>query len=288
MSAEPEYRRLVELLQVGGVAVLSGAGLSTESGIPDYRGPDGLRRVSPMTIAEFRASPANRHRYWARSYVGWPRFRAAQPNAGHRAVAALQKVGALREVITQNVDGLHQRAGAEQVIELHGNLARIRCLHCREPMTREQLDQQLAEVNPGFRRGGTGTIQPDGDVVVPEHQVAAFHGPRCPVCGSDMLKPEVVFFGDSVPRPIVERCNQIVDEARALLVLGSSLQVMSGLRFVRRAHAAGLPVAIVTRGPTRGDDRATIRLDAELGPTLTALASDLGVPLSGAPADPGQ
>jgi NAD-dependent SIR2 family protein deacetylase len=271
---EASLAAVVELLRGGDVTVLSGAGLSTESGIPDYRGPDGKRRVTPMTYGEFVASADNRRRYWARSFVGWRRFAAAGPNDGHHAVAALQRLGLLRAVITQNVDGLHQDAGARDVLELHGNLDRVVCLNCGESARREDLDARLREANPGFDVVA-GEIRPDGDVVLPEDAVRGFHPPRCLVCASDLVKPDVVFFGESVPKPLVERCFDEVERSRGLLVLGSSLQVMSGYRFVRRAASLSLPVAIVTRGVTRGDEQATIRLDAPLGVTLSRLVAEL-------------
>jgi len=268
------YDRLVELLRGGNVTVLSGAGLSTESGIPDYRGPDGKRRVVPMTYGEFVASPANRQRYWARSFVGWQRFAGAGPNAGHHAIAELQRLGLVRAIVTQNVDGLQQLAGARDVLELHGNLGVVRCLSCGETTTRAELGRRLAEANPHFE-GVVGQIRPDGDVVLPDDAVAGFHPPRCLVCQSDLVKPDVVFFGESVPKTLVDQCFAHVDASSGLLVVGSSLQVMSGYRFVRRAAAIRIPVAIVTRGSSRGDDQATIRLDAPLGVTLSRIASDL-------------
>jgi NAD-dependent SIR2 family protein deacetylase len=270
------YDRLVELLRGGNITVLSGAGLSTESGIPDYRGPDGRRRVMPMTYGEFVASPANRQRYWARSFVGWRRFASAGPNDGHRAVADLQRLGLVRAIITQNVDGLHQMAGAHHVLELHGNLDRARCLICGESTLRTELDGRLREANPHFE-ADVGEIRPDGDVVLPDEVVAGFHPPRCLVCQSDQVKPEVVFFGESVPKPLVEQCFSHVEASAGLVVLGSSLQVMSGYRFVRRAAANGIPVAIVTQGPSRGDEHATIRLNEPLGVTLTRVVQDLQV-----------
>ena len=248
------YDRLVALLRRGNVTVLSGAGLSTESGIPDYRGPDGKRRAMPMTYGEFVASPANRQRYWARSFVGWRRFAGARPNDGHRAVTDLQRLGLVRAIITQNVDGLHQVAGATDVLELHGNLDRARCLNCGEIMLRAELDRRLREANPGFE-AVVGEFRPDGDVVLPDEAVAGFDPPRCLVCQSGLVKPDVVFFGESVSKALVEQCFSQVEDSSGLVVLGSSLQVMSGYRFVRRAAANGMPVAIVTRGPSRGDDR---------------------------------
>jgi len=268
------YERLVELLRGGNVTVLSGAGLSTESGIPDYRGPDGRQRVMPMTYGEFVASPANRQRYWARSFVGWRRFAGAGPNDGHRAVADLQRLGLVRAIITQNVDGLHQSAGACDVLELHGNLDRARCLNCGETTLRAELDRRLREANPQFEVT-VGEIRPDGDVVLSEEVVAGFHPPRCLVCQSDLVKPDVVFFGESVPKLLVEQCFSQVEASAGLVVLGSSLQVMSGYRFVRRAAANGMAVAIVTRGSSRGDEQATIRLDAPLGVTLSRVVQDL-------------
>jgi len=281
LTTAPEraaYERLVDLLRGGNVTVLSGAGLSTESGIPDYRGPDGKRRVTPMTYGEFVASPANRQRYWARSFVGWRRFAGAGPNDGHRAVADCQRLGLVRAIMTQNVDGLHQVAGAHDVLELHGNLDRARCLNCGETTARDELDGRLREANPHFEESAgvdAGEIRPDGDVVLSEEAVAGFHPPRCLVCESDLLKPDVVFFGESVPKPLVEQGFSHVDASAGLVVLGSSLQVMSGYRFVRRAAANGIPVAIVTRGPSRGDEQATIRLDAPLGVTLSRIVVDL-------------
>jgi len=271
---QAEYGRLVELLRGGNVTVLTGAGLSTESGIPDYRGPDGKRRVVPMTYGEFVASPVNRQRYWARSFVGWRRFADAGPNDGHRAVSDLQRLGLLRALITQNVDGLHQLAGARDVLELHGNLGLARCLDCGETTQRAELDLRLGEANPHFELTA-GEVRPDGDVLLAEETVSGFHPPRCLVCHSDLLKPDVVFFGESVPKTLVEQCFSFVEASLGLVVLGSSLQVMSGYRFVRRAAANGIPVAIVTRGPSRGDEEATIRVDAPLGVTLTRIVQDL-------------
>ena len=277
MTTAPDraaYERLVELLRGGNVTVLSGAGLSTESGIPEYRGPDGKRRVTPMTYGEFLASPANRQRYWARSFVGWRRFASAGPNEGHYAVADLQRLGLVRAIITQNVDGLHQVAGASDVLELHGNLDRARCLDCGETTQRSELDGRLREANPSFE-AVVGEIRPDGDVLLPDEAVACFHPPRCLVCQSDLVKPDVVFFGESVPKVLVDEAFSHVEASAGLVVLGSSLQVMSGYRFVRRAAEKGIQVAIVTRGPSRGDQQATIRLDAPLGVTLSRIVLDL-------------
>lgn len=279
---------LVELLRESRPLVLTGAGISTDSGIPDYRGPDGRRRVTPMQHGEFVGSSQARQRYWARSYVGWHRFAAAEPNVGHRVVASLQAAGATGPIITQNVDGLHQRAGAHRVVELHGTLAEVLCLTCGARVDRDLVQALMADANPGFVDRVTGSaedgsqvssqIRPDGDVVLADSAVTAFRAPSCLACGADTLKPDVVFFGGSVPKDRVERCYDLTDAAGALLVLGSSLAVMSGYRFVRRAAARGIPVAILTHGPTRGDGEATLRVDAPLGPTLAAVADRLGVP----------
>ncbi len=262
---------LRELLDAGNVVALTGAGISTESGIPDYRGPSGaLRNALPMTIQTFVGDPSARHRYWARGYLGWRRIRDAVPNAGHRAVAAWQQDGRLGTVITQNVDGLHRAAGATDVVELHGALSRVICLSCGAGESRAALDDRLAAANPGFAVEQVG-IRPDGDVELSEEQVAAFCMVPCLVCGTDALKPDVVYFGENVPRERVQRCLDAVDAASALLVLGSSLTVMSGLRFVRRAAKNGTPVVIVNQGPTRGDALAQRRIDAPLGAMLAAV-----------------
>jgi NAD-dependent SIR2 family protein deacetylase len=277
------YAALTALIRDGGVVVLSGAGLSTESGIPDYRGPNGaLRHRLPMTYQEFTGSAAARQRYWARSYVGWRRIARAQPNAGHRAVAALQRAGLVDGVITQNVDGLHQAGGARDVVELHGNLDRVVCLDCRDRTSRDDLDLRMRAANPDFAAAAV-TVKPDGDVDLPAETVARFTLVRCTACDSDRLKPDVVFFGENVPADRVHHCYDLVGAAGSLLVLGSSLTVMSGYRFVRYAAKHGIPVAIVNRGSTRGDPQASIRLDAGLGPTLTALAADLTLPARSAP-----
>ena len=274
-SAADELSAVAALLQRGNVLALTGAGISTESGIPDYRGPDGNRRVTPMQYAEFLGSAQARQRYWARSYVGWQRFNLAQPNAGHEAVARLQQAGIVGPVITQNVDGLHQAAGTTHVTELHGSLAKVVCLTCGDRTSRWDLDARMHEANPAYTVT-SDEIRPDGDIALNDLDVAAFVVPLCLVCGRDTLKPEVVFFGESVPKPLVEYCFRLTESAGSLLVLGSSLKVMSGYRFVRRAAARGIPVVIITRGPTRGDAEATLQLDAELGPTLTELVSRLG------------
>jgi NAD-dependent SIR2 family protein deacetylase len=268
---------VVRLVAGRRVLVLSGAGLSTESGIPDYRGASGrLRRHLPMTYDEFVGAEQNRRRYWARSHLGWRTVTAAAPNAGHRAVADLHRAGYLSGVITQNVDGLHQAAGTPDVVELHGSLSRVVCLGCRRTSARDELDRRLRLANPGFDAAAV-RVNPDGDADLADDDVRDFRVVGCADCGSGVLKPDVVFFGESVPRSRVEACYALVDDAAALLVLGSSLAVMSGLRFVRHAARSGKPVLIVNRGETRGDQYATLRVDLPLGAALTDLAGRLAV-----------
>lgn len=270
-----ELDALRAFLGVGNVAVLSGAGISTESGIPDYRGPSGatLRKHAPMTFQTFTRDPVARRRYWARGFLGWHAFAGAHPNAGHDAVAELERAGVVSGVITQNVDGLHQRAGSRQVIDLHGRLDRVICLDCRGLESRDAVHARIAEANAGWRATVTA-VNPDGDVDVPEHELDEFVVVSCVDCGGT-LKPDVVYFGESVPDDRVAASFALVDDAAALLVLGSSLHVFSGRRFVTHAAKTGKPVAIVNEGPTRADDVATVRIDARLGVTLAAaLTSD--------------
>jgi NAD-dependent SIR2 family protein deacetylase len=273
---DADFEKLVKLARSGGTVVLSGAGLSTESGIPDYRGPTGrLHPATPMTFQEFTGSAAARQRYWARSHRGWQRIEQAQPNDGHQAVARLQRAGLLSGVITQNVDGLHQAAGARGVIELHGGLNRVICLSCRAISDRDELDERLVAANPGARGAlSTGPVKPDGDVELAEPEIASFQLVDCLDCGAGPLKPDVVFFGENVPPERVARCYALVEASRLLLVLGSSLTVASGFRFVRRAAACGIPVAIINQGATRGDPLADVLLDGPLGALLPALAAE--------------
>ncbi len=260
----------LEQLLEGRVAVLTGAGISTDSGIPDYRGPTTRERVrQPMQHKTFVEDAEARRRYWARSLVGWPRIRDARPNGGHEALAALERAGRLTGVITQNVDGLHQRAGSQRVIELHGALADVTCLGCGALEPRDTLQARLLHLNPYAARAAP-VHAPDGDADVAD--LASFVVPGCLAC-EGVLKPDVVFFGGSVPRPRVEDAYALVDASDALLVVGSSLAVFSGLRFVRRAHAAKKPIVIVNRGPTRGDPFATAKLEDSATDTLTAWAA---------------
>ncbi|MBO1330762.1 Sir2 family NAD-dependent protein deacetylase [Streptomyces sp. VRA16 Mangrove soil] len=271
--ATTDLRPVIDAVRAGGVVVLSGAGLSTESGIPDYRGELGsLRRGHvPMTYQDFTGSGEARQRYWARSQLGWRAMLRAEPNVGHRAVATLAQAGLVTSVITQNVDGLQQAAGVPDVIELHGSLSRVVCLHCGALSTRAELDRRLREANPDFEAAATryrsALVNPDGDVDLPDEAVRAFVIVPCTVCGSGILKPDVVFFGENVPVDRVEMCSSRVAGASTLLVLGSSLTVMSGLRFVRQAAQAGTPVLIVNQGVTRGD-RWAVRVELPLGEAL--------------------
>ena len=266
---------LIALTRGRRLAVLAGAGLSTESGIPDYRGPE-TRHVErrPVQYDDFVRDADARRRYWGRASRGWARMTGAQPNAGHRALARLEAAGRLTGVVTQNVDGLHQAAGAQNVVELHGALDRVVCLACRRIWPRAQVQRQIAGQNPGWLDAAVpaGRVAPDGDV---EIEVAAFVPPSCPVCGG-VLKPDVVFFGESVPKPRVAAAADIVRQSGVLLVVGSSLTVYSGYRFVRQAENEGTPVAIVTLGETRGHRHAAVALDARLGDVLPALADALG------------
>ncbi len=266
---------LADLVGQGSVVVLSGAGLSTESGIPDYRGPTGARRRSaPMTYQSFVHDFAARHRYWARSFLGWPQIAAALPNGGHRAVAALQQRGLVSRVITQNVDGLHQAGGGRDVLELHGGLDRTVCLHCGDRQDRRDVDRALRRVNPHFATV-IEQVNPDGDVDIADDALDTFVMIDCPGCGGGPIKPDVVFFGETVPRERVDASFAAVDAADALLVLGSSLKVMSGYRFVLHASRLGIPIAIVNSGITRADALATVRVDAPLGVVLPELVDQV-------------
>jgi NAD-dependent SIR2 family protein deacetylase len=278
MAAPDDPAALADLVDSGGVVVLSGAGLSTESGIPDYRGPSGAaaRRHTPMTYQAFLRDADARRRYWARSHLGWRTIAQARPNAGHRALAALERQGLVNGTITQNVDGLHTAAGSQTVIDLHGRLDRVVCLSCERSSTRQALDERLGEANREWRATAT-RVNPDGDVDLPDAVLDGFTVVDCEAC-EGILKPDVVYFGENVPAPRVAASYALVDAAAALLVLGSSLTVFSGRRFVMRAAQAGVPVAIVNEGPTRCDDLAAVRLSRPLGATLSALSERLVAP----------
>jgi len=265
----PSLVATLDLLRSRTLVVLTGAGLSTDSGIPDYRGPGSPNRT-PMTFQEFRSGPEARRRYWARSHLGWSRMGEAEPNEGHRALARLDP----KLLITQNVDGLHERAGSRSLVALHGRIADVVCLDCRTVTPRPRLQTRLAEANPGYAAAhADAPARPDGDAALDDTD--GFVVPGCENCDG-ALKPDVVFFGENVPADRVARCYTAVDaltpDGGALLVVGSSLTVMSGLRFVKRAAKTGVPVVIANRGATRGDDHAAYKLEVGCSEFLTALA----------------
>lgn len=269
--------RLRDLVRGHRVVALTGAGLSTESGIPDYRSPEALarNRGRPIHGPEFVRSEAIRKRYWARSAIGWEPMRRAEPNAGHRAIAALERLGVVTHVVTQNVNRLHHKAGSTRVTELHGALAEVACLSCGVVESRDHLQGRILELNPGWS-STAARAAPDGDADLPGDLVERFQVPPCVRCGG-MLKPRVVFFGDGVARPVVDEAFAAVDAAEVLLVVGSSLAVYSGYRFLRRAVERGMPVAIVNRGPVRGEEHAVVKVEASTGSTLDALAAGVAV-----------
>ena len=245
-----------------------GAGLSTDSGIPDYRGA-GRPPRTPLQHRDFLASAATRRRYWARSFLGWSSMGTARPNATHHLLAELESRGRLSGLITQNVDGLHTAAGHRDLVELHGRIDRVACLDCRQTSSRTSLQRRLTALNRTFVAADVTTL-PDGDVDL--ESTAGFVVAGCEACGGT-LKPDVVFFGENVPVDRVAHCTALVESAEALVVLGSSLHVFSGRRFVKQAHARGIPVVIVNRGETRGDELATVKVDAGCAETLAHLGS---------------
>lgn len=274
-----DLRSAVEILGFKRLAVLTGAGLSTDSGIPDYRGPDSVPR-NPMTYQQFIGDDTLRRRYWARNHVGWHHLRRADPNNGHRALAQMERRGLLTGLITQNVDRLHSAAGSVNVIDLHGTYDRVVCLNCRSSFSRQEIARLLEQLNPGYleRAGDAGDVAPDADADVDD--TADFTIAPCPVCDG-MLKPDFVYFGENVPKDRVEKAYAMVDDAGALLVAGSSLTVMSGLRFVRHAAKHGKPVVIINRGTTRGDEFATLKLELGVSEALAYLAEALPGPETG-------
>ena len=253
------------------VAVLTGAGVSTDSGIPDYRGKGAPART-PMTVEQFLASGAARRRYWVGSHLGWRAFAAAEPNAGHLAIAQLEARGVATGVITQNVDGLHVRAGSRRVVELHGTMRRVFCTHCGQVFDRRDLAARVEADNPWIAVPENIALGPDGDVR-PE-TTEGFVVPLCTVCGG-MLKPDVVFFGEYIPAGKFREAEQLVQGSEALVIAGSSLVVNSGIRLLERARRRRLPVVIVNRGETRADARATVKIDAGTSEVLRALADAL-------------
>lgn len=254
------------------VFVLTGAGCSTGSGIADYRGPDGAwKRQPPVSFQDFSGDPQAYRRYWARSSLGWPRFAAARPNGAHAALARLEAAGRVSLLVTQNVDGLHQRAGSRAVVDLHGRLDEVICLHCRARRPRQAVQAAILAANPRWHAAVSG-FAPDGDADIADEAVAAFAPPRCDACGGP-LKPDVVFFGENVPRERIQRAQQALQSSDAMLVAGSSLMVYSGFRFARMAAQAGLPLAIVNRGRTRADALAQLKVEDDVGDVLAEALS---------------
>ena len=254
------------------IAVLTGAGLSTDSGIPDYRGKGAPVRT-PMTFQNFLANEENRKRYWAGSHLGWKRFDAAEPNAGHVALVDLESAGIVDGIITQNVDGLHLRAGSQKVVDLHGTVDRVRCLQCGQLYARASIAERIGAANEWLETPDAVELSPDGDVQIQD--VAAFVVPECTVCGG-MLKPDVVFFGEYVPTEKFEEATALLQTADALLIAGSSLAVNSGIRLLDKAFRRRIPIVIVNRGYTKGDGRATVKIDSGTSETLVALLERLG------------
>ncbi len=273
MAALVGESTLQELMVEGGVLVLTGAGCSTASGIPDYRGPDGAftRGHKPMTYQQFLRDPQGRRRYWARGHAGWTRFAQARPNPAHVALATLEGRGLVTGVITQNVDGLHQVAGSEAVIDLHGRLDRVVCLSCGVGESRASVHERLNCANPEFFTHSEN-INPDGDTDIDDAVLESFVMVQCTQCGGD-LKPDVVYFGESVPPARVDQAYAWLDQARALLVAGSSLTVYSGRRFLIHAHKTGKPIAIINQGPTRGEEFASVRIHEDVSKVLTSLVA---------------
>ena len=279
---------LVDLMRDRRTLVLAGAGCSTESGIPDYRGPEGRLRVrAPVQYGDFVRSAATRRRYWARSAVGWRRVAGARPNPAHQGLAELEAEGLVAGVITQNVDGLHHAAGSRRVVELHGSLAQVVCLLCGDRMTRARVQERLVEENRGWfsrverEASGRSAAAPDGDAELADDAYADFVVPDCDRCGGT-LKPDVVFFGENVPGHRVEECWRMMDDADLLLVVGSSLTVYSGRRFVYGAAERALPIGVMNLGPTRADEYAAAKVEGRLGELVPQLVEALGAGRAGA------
>ncbi len=271
---EPIEKRIseaVDLLRGHKVVVLTGAGLSTDSGIPDYRG-EGAPVRTPMTFDHFLADERGRKRYWAGSHLGWRHFSAAQPNAGHRALAQLEQAGVVNGIVTQNVDGLHLRAGSRRVVDIHGSLDRVRCLHCGQTFARADIAERMARDNPWLEAPEGVELNPDGDVTVAASDSMIV--PSCSVCGG-ILKPEVVFFGEFVPIEKFDEARALVRSADAMLIAGSSLVVNSGIRLLDQASKRKMPIVILNRGVTKGDPRASLKIDAGASEVLVALRERL-------------
>jgi NAD-dependent SIR2 family protein deacetylase len=268
---DAQVQQAVELLRGRTVVVLTGAGVSTDSGIPDYRG-EGAPVRTPMTFDHFLADENGRRRYWAGSHLGWRHFSAAQPNAGHRALAQLELAGVVNGIVTQNVDGLHLRAGSRRVVDIHGSMDRVRCLHCGQTFARADIADRMARENPWLDAPEGVVLNPDGDVTVEDSDRMIV--PGCTVCGG-ILKPEVVFFGEFVPVEKFDEARALVRGADALVIAGSSLAVNSGIRLLDQATKRKMPVVIVNRGVTKGDPRASLKIDAGTSEVLVALRDRL-------------
>lgn len=273
-SVDAAVDAAVDALAGHTIAVLTGAGVSTDSGIPDYRGAGAPSR-SPMTFQQFLVDVDYRKRYWAGSHLGWKRFSAARPNAAHAALAELELAGIVNGIITQNVDGLHLRAGSQRVVDLHGTMDRVCCLTCGQYFARQSIAEQIAEDNPWLDTETVVDLSPDGDVEV--RDVSTFVIPECSVCGG-ILKPDVVFFGEFIPTGKFAEASALMRSADALLIAGSSLIVNSGIRLLEQASRRRLPVVIVNRGVTKGDSRSTVKVDAGTSETLQALSRRLATP----------
>jgi len=271
-TGEADLERAIGLLSGRRLAFLTGAGVSTDSGIPDYRGKGAPKRT-PMTVDQFLSNDdAARKRYWAGSHLGWKRFDGARPNTGHRVVAALEEAGIADGVITQNVDGLHVRAGSRRVVDLHGSMDRVSCLSCGQSYARSSIAERMTDLNPWLDTETDVTINPDGDAEV--GRVDEIVVPVCTVCGG-MLKPDVVFFGEFIPTEKFAEAASLVRGADALVIAGSSLVVNSGIRLLELARRKRIPVVVINRGPTKADGRAEVKLDAGTSETLTRIADRL-------------
>jgi NAD-dependent SIR2 family protein deacetylase len=273
-TTEAGVDEAVALLSGRHSVFLTGAGVSTDSGIPDYRG-EGAPKRSPMNVAQFLTDDAFRRRYWAGSHRGWRRFASSRPNDGHRAIARLEEAGLSSGVVTQNVDGLHIRAGSRRVVDLHGSMEQVRCLTCGQMFSRESVAERMVAQNPDFDLSDEDELGPDGDVLVTG--IDSFDVPSCTVCGG-VLKPDIVFFGEYIPREKFEEATQLISAAEVLVIAGSSLVVNSGIRLLEQARRARKPVIIVNRGVTKGDARAAVKIDGGTSQTLTAIADRLLAP----------
>ncbi|MDK8812980.1 Sir2 family NAD-dependent protein deacetylase [Corynebacterium striatum] len=273
--------RVAEQLRAGGVMVLTGAGVSTDSGVPDYRGPQGsLSRHTPMTYQEFRYDSAPSHRYWARSFVGWRVMDAARPNRTHYALVELECAGLLSGIVTQNVDGLHKEAGTETLIPLHGDMEHVVCLNCGYAEDRGAFDARLAAANPDYLERWVvraDEVNPDGDVALSQQAVDEFVMAPCIRCGSELLKPDVVYFGEPVPAERRDAARDLLSRSSSLIVVGSSLAVMSGYRFMLDALKQGKEVSVINGGPGRGDPKATTLWRTQVAPAFDELLDLLDV-----------